>query len=465
MCRKRWSTLGIIFTLTSFILAGCNVPLGGYSHTQTNQLFQPYRGKDVKELNGKHIDLSHVILIIPLYEFADSTSIPEDRSQIVFIHDDGTYEIQDNHYMFSKTVAWTDRGVFYSDWKYDYFIDMKTEIMHVTPHEKTEFEYTTYEIDDSHVATMYNKGIGLKDNGLLSVSSADDPHTYEELTYTVGDEFTLGSNVGACANGNTYEIGVAGVGSAEPTNVMYQLSEKDKPVYKKVHSIKATNVNYFDDFSEIHQYTGNQTTVAFGSGFGYPSTVCSDNWIYGLVDIGKSLDGYGEENPKGYIKALMKWNVISGENSFLPLRDEHNKIMYSPYGDKWNTIQYTNNSLESNQFIMSSMDTGAIAAVDMETGIVTQIAPPLVSSDKWPIGNVKINCSRAYIYQTWIPMNDDLGKHSYINVYSRETYKLINTIKIDDSFTQYEQNNSVQSGFPVFNPDYLKKQEVVQKRN
>lgn len=118
---------------------------------------------------------------------------------------------------------------------------------------------------------------------------------------------------------------------------------------------------------------------------------------------------------------------------------------------------YASGSLNENSFIIASYDSGAIFDVDLTTGKTTEIVPPLVPEDKLPVGNVFLDCDAERIYQIWLPINAGLGEHSHINVYSRKTYKLISSLKIDDKFTNHIQTDTVQPGVPALNPRLLEK--------
>lgn len=441
----------LVVSLVCSLLGGCMPFVNG---TQGNDRGDGYsRDFDIdgSQINGSYIDLSRVAAIVPLYELSDTTQYPKDRSQLAFINKDGSYTIQDNSYMFGKQVAWTPRGVFYSDRKYDYFIDAHSNIVKATKHEKTEFEYHTYALDDSHSLTMYNKGIGEKDNGVLSVSSPDGK--YKEFTYSLHDENIMGQNIAVCENGNSYDIAADGQRLDRPANVMYQLSEKNKPIYKKVHEIKSVTKKDFSNAPDVLAYTENKPAIGI-MGFAQTVTECKSNWIYSVVEIGKDLTSY-DSNEKGFVLGILKWNVNNGKYSVTALRDEHGKLLYSPYGSQWNGITYTSGSLHENSFIVASYDSGAIFNVDLATGKTTELASPLVSRDKWPIAKISLDCTHEYIYQTWLPINDRLGKHSYITIYSRKTGKLISHIKIDDKFTEHIQTDTVQPGAVALNPKLL----------
>ncbi|WP_418969290.1 hypothetical protein [Alloscardovia omnicolens] len=438
----------LVASLVCSLVGGCSYIVGVIRGSNRGDGYSREFNIDGSKLDGLRVDLSDVIAIVPLYELADSTTYPKDRSQIAFIYKDGTYKIQDNSYMFGKHVVWTSKGVFYSDRKYDYFIDAHSNKIKVTKHQKTEFEYTTYALDESHSLTMYNKGIGTKDNGVLSVSSSDGE--YNEFTYTQQNEGILGENVAVCENGNSYHVAPDNERFDRPINVMYQLTEKNTPTYKKVHDIKTVNAQDFSNAQEVLEYTENKPAIRV-RGYGKPLTVCKNNWIYSAVEIGKDLTSY-DSNEKGFLLGILKWNVISGEYAITVLRDQHGQLLYSPYGSQWNGTMYTSGSLNENSFIIASYDSGSIFNADLTTGKMTEIVPPLVSEDKWPIGRVFLDCTDEYIYQTWLPINDGLGKHSYINVYSRKTNKLVSSLKIDDNFTKHIQIDTVQPGVVALNP-------------
>lgn len=443
----------LVATLVCSLVGGCSSIIRAIRGGNRGDGYSYEFNIDGSRYNGSQVDLSRVVAAVPLYELADTTTYPKDRSQIAFIYKDGTYEIQDNSYMFAKQIAWTAEGIFYSDRKYDYFIDAHSHRIKATKHDKTEFEYATYALDDSHALTMYNKGIGTKDNGVLSVSSSDGG--YNEFTYTLQNENILGENVAVCENGNSYDVAADGERFDRPTNVMYQLSEKNKPVYKKVHDIKTVSAQDFSNAQDVLEYTENKPAIGV-KGSGKPLTACKNNWIYSVVEIGKDLTSYSS-NEKGFLLGILKWNVISGEYTITVLRDQHGQLLYSPYGSQWNGTMYTSGSPNENSFIIASYDSGSIFNADLTTGKMTEIVPPLVPKDKWPVGNVFSNCDAERIYQIWLPINVGLGEHSHINVYSRKTYKLISSLKIDDKFTNHIQTDTVQPGVPALNPRLLEK--------
>ena len=115
-----------------------------------------------------------------------------------------------------------------------------------------------------------------------------------------------------------------------------------------------------------------------------------------MVIIGKALASY-HSNEKGFILGILKWNVISGEYAITVLRDEEGKLLYDPYGSQWNGITYMSGSPYDNSFIVASSDSGSIFNADLTTGKMTEIVPPLVPKDKWPVGNVfRIAMPNAY---------------------------------------------------------------------
>ncbi|TCD54770.1 hypothetical protein EJ419_01330 [Alloscardovia theropitheci] len=407
---------------------------------------------DGAALNGKKVDLSQVVAIIPLYEIANSSAYAKDRSQLVFVFKDGSYKIQDNHYMFLKQIAWTDKGVFYSDRKNDYFIDATTNIIHVTKHEKTDFEYTTYALDDTHSMTMYNKGLGVKNDGILSVASSHGD--FQEITYDTGDHSGLGDNVALCENGNSYEVSNNSWTTHRDTTVMYQLSEKHMPVYKKVQEITRVSARDFENSSDILAITHNDPAIEI-HGEGSHTTVCKDNWIYSTIQIGHDLTSY-LNMPKGFPLGILKWNAVTGEHIIIVLRDEEGNLLRTPYGDQWNCIQQSRGSLYRNSFIIMSCDSGTIADVDLSTGKTREIITGLVPKEKMPAGRFYLECTDKYVYRSWIPINDNLGKQSSITKYSRYTKAVMEKINIDDKFTQYEQTDTVQPGYVAFNPKLLK---------
>lgn len=443
----------LVATLVCSLVGGCSSIIRAIRGSNRGDGYSYEFNIDGSRYNGSQVDLSRVVAAVPLYELADTTTYPKDRSQIAFIYKDGTYEIQDNSYMFGKRIAWTAEGIFYSDRKYDYFIDAHSHRIKATKHDKTEFEYTTYALDDSHALTMYNKGIGTKNNSVLSVSSRDGE--YKDFTYILRNESILGYRVAVCENGNSYDVGTNDEILDRPANVMYQLSEKNKPVYKKVHVIKTVNAQDFSNAQDVLEYTDNKPTMGI-AGLGEPLTACKNNWMYSMVIIGKALASY-HSNEKGFILGILKWNVISGEYAITVLRDEEGKLLYDPYGSQWNGITYMSGSPYDNSFIVASSDSGSIFNADLTTGKMTEIVPPLVPKEKWPVGNVFSNCDAERIYQIWLPINVGLGEHSHINVYSRKTYKLISSLKIDDKFTNHIQTDTVQPGVPALNPRLLEK--------
>ncbi len=450
--------MALIHTLV--VLSGCSVlPKYFGMSTVTSEGYSTESSVDGMERNGERIDLSKVVGVVPFYQIADSSQPATDRSQVGFIYTDGSYKIIDNSFMFGNRAAWTTHGLFYSDRKYDYFISNKTNALQVTPHKKTDFQYTTYPIDESHALTMYNKGIGENDNSTLSVSSTNG--VFKEVSFTQGDSNIIGENISICENGNSYDIATNDGDSDNPTTAMYQLSSGAQPLFKKVQEIRTISQGELQSSPGLLEVTHHKPVFGIMSS-SMPSNPCIANWIYSIVEIGRNIASY-DSNPRGFAHAVLRWNVETGEHDFTVLKDSKDHIIYTHHGDPWAGIQLTTNSLQGNELTILDYDTGTIAVVDMTTGRMQEISELLAPKELQPIGKVFTTCSENYIYQTWIPINDNLGKHSYINMYSRHSHKLVKSFKIDDELTKYQQTESIQPGYMVLNPTLLLEKDLSTK--
>lgn len=420
----------VAVTFVMSLVGGCSYRLGQIGGYLSGSGYSTEFKTDGMRLNGTKVDLSQVLAIVPLEEPSSKGELPKDRSQVAFIYRDGSYKVQDNSYTGGKAVAWTKKGVFYSDRKYDYFIDAQTNILRVTKHEKNENQYGTYALDDDHAMTQ------LADN-TISVAASDG--SYVETKAKVSSNDFLGDSVTVCSGGNSYQV-VSD--SLDEQLEMTQLSDHNKPMFKKIYTVKALKAKDFSDPKVVMKHTKNKPYVEVDNGY----MPCVNNTIYSMAHI--SEQNSQEEEPT-YMLTLMKWNVETGKYSFTVLRDTTGKILYAKAGSEWNSSEISANSVKDNKIIFTSEDSGAIVQADVNSGVATTVVKALADYRHWPVDSV-VDTSDKYIYQKQI---SSYGVDApCINVYSRDTFKRMKQIKIDNKILSEEQKSLGIAGEAALNP-------------
>lgn len=429
----RWRVVRIllIVPLVLSLLSGCSI-------------FQSIVQKEssAEKITDGHVDLSHVVAVVPLYT---SQQTKKWISQIAYIFDDGSFKIHENAGMFGKEAAWTKKGIFYSDEKNDYFVSSQTNTIRATRHPKTVFQYVTYALDDNRVMTTYNAGMDEKNNGENSIATSGGK--YVSAIYTQGSESLTAGNVGVCENGNSYQIGTDKYFDKQPEVDIYQFSEKNKPLYKKVQTIDHVQLSDFANSSDVNRFTKGAPIIdASGGGI---TTPCINNWIYTVVEIGRDARSYDDV---GYNLGIMKWNVETGKFKITPLYEESGKLFVTPYGDQWNDFENDSYALQGDNYIFVSGYSGAVASVNLKTGVVHEIVHGSHNSDDWSGFRIFSSTTNRYIFTSDIPMNVEKDSHAYFYVHSREG-KLIKKFSISDDFVAYCSDNDFIIGRPAYNPD------------
>lgn len=393
-------------------------------------------------LTHEEARLDNVVAAIPLYELAVSN---RDQSQMTLIYTDGSYALLTGSSMFSLTAEWTEKGLFYQDSKKDYFIGADPSQTSIQNNPKTDFQYGSIALDAASVMTVYNTGLQDENDGQLQVLNSNGSHS-DIADYSTSKYGGWGASLAVCGQ-TPYLISSENLSPdplRNPSALLAKGSDGDNLQYQLIHEISFRKQDFPPSVGTI---VGDEPYVY---GFNLPATIpCHNNHLIfpAIAQQNSSIDEI-------VTIVLINWNVETGEYSVDTLKDSDGEPLTSKSGTGWSNIRpLDSGSLKGYDLLFFNENDGTILSTDVRTGVVHVVGKPKLIGKMNPYnGKIQVRTTPTRIYETVIPINTGAGTTSFIDIYDRQTEKLIKTLTINNAFTKYQQNNTVQPGTLAINP-------------
>jgi hypothetical protein len=385
------------------------------------------------------VTLKDVAFAIPLYEIAGSM-VSVDRSQMVFVYKDGSYQIHDGTAMFDLAPVWTHKGLSFADRTDDYFVGENPQDTKTVPHKKTDFQYASIALGSDQRLTIYNTGMQDKVDGRAIITDSVG-HSSTKAYSTKGT--LAATSLTSCGS---LTLGVVGDESDFTRLHLYRFADHERIGFKKLKNLQIEAKSFSSEVLRTIDGVPTMEDLVVGS----TSLPCADDTIHFIAKVSKTQTEASTE-----VLISGSWNIKTGKARYVPLRNSDGSLItneYGDYGGEWSGYDYDQQSFDGSTHTFVSSETGRLMQTDVKTGVTRVLDAPKITGGAPYNGRIYLRSSKTRFYVFMLPMNDNGGIHSTVRIYDRRTTKLIKVFTIDDSFTHHLQTDSVQNGSPVINP-------------
>ena len=427
--RSNPETKGVIAGLVIVALFASGLAVATRIHRNNN---------DVPVTDIASIDADRVVAVVSIsYEFEYQT--PEDRGDLAFILDDGSYRLLSNAGLDSKTdqsLLWNDHGLFAVDAENDLLItkqDDNTFAMETTPHHKDGFL-------DAMIPTEQGKSrLAVFDVGFDNLADGTPSWQYEyQISYGTGTSF-------ADANVTIDE-------SETSHAALYAACGND--------AFTATNDNQRKEgISTLRHLTNGDTVVnrvvsqtrnPLGQTlFAEDVGICRSNTIYSLAIqlLPEDIAPISAEGKSAY-PSLETWNVSTGTRQSIPLHSPESETLDN-FEERLSYASYLGSPIQGNRLLWIS-GKGELMATDISSGSTEMLNDDYLLNRPSNSSDVYASIDKNRVSSLMCPLgNDDECTLTFYRTGDGSTEKHLVLRGLSKNFNLHYSTQ----GFAV-NPDY-----------
>lgn len=341
---------------------------------------------------------------------------------VALLRNNGSYSLVHTKGMGLQKLLWTKKGLFFSDYENDYFFNSNGSTGIVTPNRKTYIQNQIIEQKNGKPLATFDEGFdnvsGKPKNILQVFDHTDGTQLYQIVHFPF-------HTVASC------DTGVYGL---DLENLMLNSHERLtlQRISRKISDEKGFSIANPDDrFTPVSDDT-------------MPSL---NNVVYGIGITSQKEDSYAAS------WEILKWNTLTGENSFIPIKEPSGKTLIVETSEPFS---YEAASLDNGILTFMFNGTGTIYQIELSTGkIIRTVRPDNGKHTHKELLFHEMHLTERHIFTLFTP-DSKHSRQTSLRILDRKTLRQGKEIPLQRSLVELLNGKSqrlFQTSFAV-NPNY-----------